>query len=472
MRANVILNTLLRYITFNEILWLTLIQMEVASPLILDTIHAESVPHPRRKEVEPEASPVKDDQKLLMNDTQSLIVQLLRKHGGMTRDQLSRRLGLSAMGTSKPLSALSRAGIVSLGRKAQLGPGRPSKSVELSSDTCFSLGITVKRLYVELALVNLQNTVIDFQQIPFSFLTQENDFSQVFAVITKMMKTLRRKALFSVGLSFSGDFEFDTEHILKTNDFSSPGQAELFRRQLSKKLNIPVTLIHDTEACLMAERWCNQDLPPNPTLLHVGDRLGFSLMIDGHLCRGTPHWSRWLGLIQVPFSKEIPVGFLPGALASTADIGAWNDRLHNCHYGERQEDTPNVARVEVEQLYQRWLKGDVAVRKIVAEGARDLALVIRNICLLLPFQRIICTGWIPEIREVMIAEIRRALAEVHTVHHHPIPECNLTVSSSLLGDQTEAAGAALWAIDRNLELKMSKRGWKNSVPKAAEKVAS
>lgn len=446
--------------------------MEVASPLIFDTIASEYISKQRSAESESLAPFVKDDFKLLMNDTQSLIVQLLRKHGSMTRDQLSRRLGLSAMGTSKPLSALSRAGVVTLGQKAQAGPGRPSKSVQLSSTSCFSMGIAVKKLEVELSLVNLQNKVVDFQRIPYSFVTQGNDFSQIFALANKMIKALPRKALFAAGMSYSGDFEFDSEHILRTNDFASPGQAELFRRQMSRKLGTPITLIHDTEACLMAERWCNQDLPPNPTLLHIGDRLGFSLMIDGHLCRGTPAWQRWLGLIQAPFSKERPVGFLPGALAGTADIDAWIDRLHNCHYGERAEETPDVIRLEVKQLYQRWLDGDPTVRELVLEGARDLAVVIRNICLLLPFQRVICTGWIPEIRDVVISEIRRAIVEVHTVHRRPVPECNPTVSSSILGEQTEAAGSALWAIDRTLELKLSRRGWKNARPKALNETES
>lgn len=441
--------------------------MEVATPSPCDTIFSKPIsPQPTQREALPLAAVYEEDAVFVMNDTQSLIIQLLRKHGSMTRDQLSRRLGLSPMGTSKPLTALSRAGMVTLGQKAQAGPGRPSKSVELSTDRCFALGITVKHLEVELALVNLQSQVIDFQQLPFSFAGGITDFSPIYSLAQRMVKALPRRHLFAAGLSFSGDFEFDTEHILKTNDFSSPGQADLFRRQLAKKLGTPITLIHDTEAWLMAERWCNPSLPPNPTLLHVGDRLGFSLMIDGHLCRGTPHWSRWLGRIQVPFSQEKASGFLPGALAGTADIFSWIDRLHHYHYGERPHITPDEERREIAQLYQRWKEGDSTVQKLVQEGARDLAMVIRNVCLLLPFQRVICTGWIPEIRALIIEEIRRTLQEIQTAHRFPVADSIPIVSESALGEQTEAAGSALWAIDRTLELKMSRRGWKNSVPKS------
>lgn len=443
--------------------------MEVATPSPCDTIFAKPVsPQPVRRETTPVASARENenDAVFVMNDTQSLIIQLLRKHGSMTRDQLSRRLGLSPMGTSKPLSALSRAGMVTLGQKAQSGPGRPSKSVELSTDRCFSLGITVKHLEVELAIVNLQSQVIDFQRLPFSFAGGITDFAPIYSLALRMIKALPRRTLFAAGLSFSGDFEFDTEHILKTNDFSSPGQADQFRRQLAKKLGTPVTLIHDTEAWLMAERWCNPSLPPNPTLLHVGDRLGFSLMIDGHLCRGTPQWSRWLGRIQVPFSQEKPSGLLPGALAGTADVFSWIDRLQNFHYGERPYESPDAERQQIVKIYQLWKDGDKTVQALVQEGAHDLAVVIRNICLLLPLQRVICTGWIPEIRTLIIDEIRRTLQEIQTAHRYPVSDCIPTVSESTLGEKTEAAGSALWAIDRTLELKMSRRGWKNVNPKS------
>lgn len=409
-----------------------------------------------------------------MNDTQSIIVQLLRQHGSLTRDQISHQLGLSAMGTSKPLMALNRAGLVTLGQKAQPGPGRPFQSVQLSETGGYSLGLVIRRLEVHFALVSLQNKVVDFKSVPFSFRKEPVEFARLLQTAAKMVKGLPKKAFFTAGLSFSGDFETDTGHILRTNDFSSPGQAELFRQQLSKTLGTTVTLLHDIDASLIAERWCNPDLPPNPTLIFVGDRLGVSIMIDGHLCRGKARWPRWLGRIQVPFSPEKPTNLLPGALAGTASLGAWIARLHGeNHWGRPDTSHDSVEREkrEVQEFYELWQQHDPRVIKLVTQGAKDIAAILRNLCLIFPFDRVICHGWVPDMLDLILKEIRHSLDESYDMQNHEVPGSNPPVSASILGSQNVAAGTALGAFDIALEFKMAQRGRRHAVSNVYEAAA-
>ncbi|PAW79200.1 MAG: hypothetical protein B9S32_04400 [Verrucomicrobia bacterium Tous-C9LFEB] len=393
-----------------------------------------------------------------MNDTQSIIVQLLRKHGSLTRDQIGQKLGLSAMGTSKPLLALSRSGLVTLGHKAQPGPGRPFQLVQLTEDGGYSLGLVVRPHDVQFALVNFQNKVIRFESVPFCFRSEQTDFSRLLQVARKMIKGLPRKALFTAGLSFSGQFEDETEHILVVNDFTSPGQAELFRRQLSDTVGVPITILHDIDAILIAERWCNPDLPPNPNVLMVGERLGVSVMMNGRLFTDKVPWPRWLGRVQVPDSTAKSPGFLPGALVNTASFDSWINDLLNVP-PEARPSTPRDP-LDVEKLYQLWEQKDPRVQKLVKRGARDLAYVIRNLCLVFPFERIVCHGWVPDVLEFILNEIRAAFIEAEKIHIHQDTSPSPIVSASILGSQGYATGTALGAIDRALEFKMAQRGRK------------
>lgn len=396
-----------------------------------------------------------------MNDTQSMIVQLLRKHGVLTRDQIGNKLGLSAMGTSKPLLALSRAGLVTLGHKAQPGPGRPFQSVQLTEDGGYSLGLVVRQQTVQFALVNLLNKIIRFQSVPFCFRAQSNDFTRLLNTAAKMIKDLPPKAFFTVGLSFSGEFEYETGHILHVNDFASPGQASLFRQELARTVGVPVTILHDIDATLIAERWCNPELPENPTLLLVGERLGLSAMMDGHLCRGKSPWPRWLGRVQVPNSTAKCRGFLPGALFATASLTSWIETIQNVEVGGRPISPVDAERHEMEKLYELWQQRNPELVAAVTLGARDLGYVIRNLCMVFPFERVICHGWTPDLLEFILNEIRAVIKEGEEVHLHQDVSASPIVSATTLATESVAAGTALGAMDRTLEFQMAQRGRKN-----------
>ncbi|PAW79755.1 MAG: hypothetical protein B9S32_00060 [Verrucomicrobia bacterium Tous-C9LFEB] len=403
-----------------------------------------------------------------MNDTQSIIIQLLREHGAMTHQQLSRRLGLSLMGINKCFATLKQAGLIEFVKSAQFGPGRPASSACLAPDAGYALGVSIKHLEVELALVNLQNKVLDFTRVPVAFWGEKkksSDFVPLFAAINKMLKAVPPGKLRGIGMSISGTFDLDTGVITVANDFESVEQANAFRLQLERKYRAAVWLVHDTETGLISERWCNPSFPPRPTLLYVRDRLGFSLMLQGKLFRGSNVWMAWLGRVQAPQTPREAPGLLPGALAFSARVESWNDRLHGFAPGTRTAPSAEVERAEIEELFKRWDQEDPEVRKIVNRGLHKLALVIRNVCLILPFDRVILNGWTPGILTQAIAETSAVLQEGYVVHGAHVKDSNPPVSAAILGDRTDAVGAALWAFDQQLQTRIAQRGWKKNSSK-------
>ncbi|SDT92860.1 Sugar kinase of the NBD/HSP70 family, may contain an N-terminal HTH domain [Verrucomicrobium sp. GAS474] len=409
-----------------------------------------------------------------MNDTQTALIQLLRENGKMSRNQLSEMLGISLMGVSKALSGMARNHLIVLRKNPNGGPGRPSETVEVGAEGGYSLGINVNHFGVEATLVDLRNKVVFFGQIPFSFRALSlppvvGDMAPVFALIGKALAAVPRKKLVAVGLGVSGDFDFTTGQVLKAYDFISPGQADAFRRFLSEETGLPVSLVHDTESGLIAERWSNPDLPPRPTLLSISDRLGMSLMFDGRLFRGSPSWRRWLGHAPVPSSSEPVPNYLPGPLAATALSTAWTDLLQGIKYGHRPPVVPDVWRREMDEFYALFEQNDPRCRKIVEQGMKDLAVVVRNLCILIPFDGIIVHGWIPEILEMAIDAIRQSLREGSEAHGHTLVEMKPPVYAATLRERTEGAGAALFAMDELFSSKMITRGWKRETAKPKPK---
>lgn len=404
-----------------------------------------------------------------MNDTQSIIIQLLRENDAMTHQQLSKRLGLSLMGVNKCFAALKRAGLIEFVKNEQCGPGRPSSAARLAPNAGFALGVSVKHLEVELALVNLQNKVLDFTRVPITFWggpKKATYFAPLFSTIAKMLSVVPPGKLRGIGMSFSGNFDYESGRIDVVNDFDSPEQADAFRQQLSRKFQAPVWLVHDTETGLISERWCNRSLPPRPTLLYVRDRLGFSLMLQGKLFRGSTVWCAWLGRVQVPQTPREAPALLPGALAQSASVEAWNDRLHGFVPGTRPKPSAEVKRAETQELFDRWTKGDEEVRKLVKRGMYKLALVIRNVCLILPFDRVILNGWNPGILDLAIEETNAVLQDGYVAHATFVKDANPPVSAAILGDRTDAVGAALWAFDQHLQARIALRGWKKRATKS------
>lgn len=400
-----------------------------------------------------------------MNDTQSIILQLLREHEALTHQQLAKRLGLSLMGVNKCFAALKRAGFIEFVKNTQSGPGRPSSAARLSLSAGYALGIAIKHLEVEIALVNLQNKVLDFARVPVTFWGEpkkSSHFVPLYAAISKMLAVVPPGRLRGISLSISGRFDLDTGVISVVHDFASPEQANAFREQLSRKYRTPVWVVHDTETGLISERWCNRTLPPRPTLLFVRDRLGFSLMLQGKLFRGSPNWGSWLGRVQAPQTAREAPSLLPGALSHTTSVTSWID-LHNGYAaGTRPAASAEAERAAIQEFYNRWDQGDVEVRKIVKRGIYKLALVLRNVCLILPFDRIILNGWTPGILNLAIEETSRLLQEGYVAHDGFVKDANPPVSASILGDQADAVGAALWAFDQYLQARVALRGWKKN----------
>lgn len=410
-----------------------------------------------------------------MNDTQSVIIQLLREHGALTHIQLSERLGLSSMGVIKSLTILKRAGFIEFIRCETTGPGRPSNAARVAANAGFALGISVKRLEVELALVNLQNTVLDFIRLPISFLEEtkkETHLTPLYSAIQKMLRVVPPGKLRGIGISISGNFDTEKGLLNKVNDFVSVEQANSFRDLLGRKYKVPVCLVHDTETGLISERWCNQSLPPHPNLLYVRDRLGFSIMLQGKLFRGNTEWCSWLGRVQTSFAKKEKthlwgwdMGVLPSTLMETASVDSWIDRMHGFPPGGRTRSDTEGERQEIQELFNHWTQRDPKVRKIVRQGLNSLALVIRNLCLTLPFDRIILNGWTPGILSVAIEETNAVLSEGHLAFDAMFKDINPPVAASILGDRTDAVGAALWAFDQYLQARIALRGWKKGTEK-------
>lgn len=409
-----------------------------------------------------------------MNDTQSIIIQLLRENEAMTHQQLSKLLGLSLMGVNKCFAALSRAGLIEFVKNTQCGPGRPSSAARLAPNAGFALGVSITHLEVELALVNLQNTVLDFVRVPFTFWGGSKKPLQLpplFAAITKMLSVVPAGKLRGIGMSFSGNFDYETGKITSVNDFDSIEHADAFRQQLVSKYQVPVWLVHGPETGLISERWCNRTLPPRPTLLYVEDRLGFSLMLQGKLFRGSSVWCSWLGRVQAPQTPREAPALLPGALAQSSSVESWTDILHGFVPSTRHRPPADIERAEIQDLFTRWNEGDPEVRKIVKRGMRKLALVIRNVCLILPFDRVILNGWeqSPGMLSLAIEETNLALQEGYVAHDGLVHDANPPVSASILADRTAAVGAALWAFDQYLQARIALRGWKKRSTKSESK---
>jgi predicted NBD/HSP70 family sugar kinase/biotin operon repressor len=398
-----------------------------------------------------------------MNDTQSTIIQLLREHGALTQQQLSQRLGLSLMGINKCFATLKRDGLIEVVKNSHSGPGRPASSARLATNAGYALGVSVKHLEVELALINLQNAILDFVRVPVAFwgdLKKGRSFLPLFREIEKMLRRLPPKKLRGIGMSFSGTFDTKTEDITQANDFDSPAQADALRTQLAHRFHAPVWLVHDTETGLISERWCNRSLPLRPSLLYVQDRLGFSLMLQGKLFRSSSLWRPWLGRVQAPQAQREGPGFLPGALVHSANVSAWSERMQGFVPGTRPKATAERERAEVQKLFDLWNQRDPEVCKIVKRGLHKLALVIRNICLILPFDRVVLNGWNEGILALALRETHAVLQEGFRLHGAEVKSANPPVSASLLGERTDATGAALWAFDQYLQSRIALRGWK------------
>lgn len=224
----------------------------------------------------------KGDQGLIRDQNRTLVVNLLREAGPMSRTDLSHRTGLAPSALTRLIRDLLQEGVVQEIGKSQSNGGRRPVLVAFNPECAATIGVKVERGQILAARVDLAGRI----QAKFAaHVPPPPRSTDVMAQVEKAVRTLGAGRILGAGLAISGFVDAS-----RGVDLYSPilgWQDVPIAEPLSQRLGLPAWVENDVNALTLAERWYGAGRRfQNFVCITVGEGIGAGVVIGGELYRG------------------------------------------------------------------------------------------------------------------------------------------------------------------------------------------
>jgi len=370
----------------------------------------------------------------------SLLIELVRRFGPISRAELSRQSQLSAPTVSAIVEQLILQGILVESALAPSSGGRPPVLLQLDPKAGYVVGIKLRGDGLTNVVCNLDTDIVASRN---SYVPLVGDpQAAIDAIEAETRQVLADAAIpaskvLGVGIGLSGLIDSTSgtcqfSHLLHWRD------VEL-AEPLRQRLHLPVWVDNDVNTLAVAEKWSGEAQAVRDFVtLSVGRGVGLGIVIDRSLYRGARGGSGEFGhMIVDPAGPRCECGRF-GCLESFVGEAALRRRLSE-HKGH------DVSREEMLLLIEM---GDATALEVVEGAGRRIGLAIANVITLLnPEMLVICgegTAFGPTFIDPIVSAVReQTFADVGR---------HVDIRIQQWGDEAWAVGAATQVLRESFSL--------------------
>jgi len=385
-------------------------------------------------------NPPRASRSLLRDFNVSLLIELVRRSGSISRAELARQSQLSAPTVSAIVDHLLKRGIVVEMTTAPSSGGRPPVLLSVDPKAGYVVGIKLRGDGLTTVVCDLNAQIVASQEY---YVPLVGDPVAAIAAIEQETRRVLRDAavppskVLGVGIGLSGIIETSRgvcrfSHLLQWRDVEL---AEPLRR----RMGLPVWVENDVNTLAVAEKWAGDAHAARDFVtLSVGRGIGLGIVVDRSLYRGAHGASGEFGhMIVEPGGPKCECGRF-GCLEAMVGEGALRRRV-----GERKGH--DISRDELLTLVEL---GDSAALEVIDSAGRKLGLAVANVVTLLnPELLIICgegTALGPTFLDPIVSAVReQTFADLGR---------QLEIKVQSWGDEAWAVGAATLVLRESFNL--------------------
>jgi N-acetylglucosamine repressor len=395
-----------------------------------------------KNEREPAArpNPQRASRSLLRDINVSLLIELVRRAGSISRAELARQSQLSAPTVSAIVDSLLKRGIVIETTTAPSSGGRPPVLLSVDPKAGYVVGIKLRGDGVTTVVCDLDAQIVSSNE---RYVPLVGDpMAALDAIEEETRRALRDAAVpaskvLGVGVGMSGVIDSTAgvcrfSHLLQWHD------VEL-AAPLRRRMGLPVWVENDVNTLAVAEKWAGDaHTASNFVTLSVGRGIGLGIVVDRSLYRGSHGAGGEFGhMIVEPGGPRCECGRF-GCLEAMVGEGALRRRV-----SERKGH--DVSREELLMLVEM---GDSAALDIVDSAGRKLGLAVANMVTLLNPELLIICGEGTALGSAFIDPI------VSSVREQTFADLGrqLEIKIQSWGDEAWAVGAATLVLRESFNL--------------------
>jgi predicted NBD/HSP70 family sugar kinase len=396
-----------------------------------------------------QSMPGKGNNQAIREVNRSIILELVRRAGRVSRTELARRSRLTKPTVSTIIDEFIGDGTVrevGLGESLS-GGGRPARLLEFNDASAAYLGIHFGMRATRVAVADARGVIRVVRGRP----TLRNAAARASKVVRSMVTEALQAAkipwarVAAAGATVPGLVDQESGVCVLAPNLA--WQDVPLREALQDELRVPVVVNNITQASAVAEGRVGAARGVRSYVwLYVGSGVGAGIVVDGRLFHGRSGFSGEIG--HCPVSDDGPPcgcgrrGCLETVASTMAIIRAAEEAIA----GKQATRLARVeGRLDVAGIAAAAAEGDAVAKRILAQASEHLGRGISFLLNILNPEMIVLGGPAIEAGEPFLHAVRASVA------HHALLPHGVAIVPSTLGDRAELTGSVLLAMERTVQ---------------------
>ncbi len=233
-----------------------------------------------------------------------LIINYLDVTGNVTIAELTKELNISAPKITTLITELMDDGLIKDYGKEESTGGRKASLYGLVADSCFFIGVDIKRYYVNIGLLDFKKNLVTIsEKIPYQLENSPEAYQQLINIIKTFIEDapVKKEMILGMGINLSGRVNQTTGYSYSFFHF----HEEPLSLTIEKEIGIRTFLENDSKAMAYGE-FCSGIVSKEKNVLFINMDygVGLGILIDGKVYYGKSGFSGEFGHIPF-FNNEI-----------------------------------------------------------------------------------------------------------------------------------------------------------------------
>ncbi|MCV2395764.1 ROK family transcriptional regulator [Actinotalea sp. M2MS4P-6] len=372
-------------------------------------------------------------QSALREANRAMVVETIRRYGGLTQVELAAATGLSAATVSNIVRELQGAGAVDV--RTTIRSGRRAQLVTMARGTGLAVGVHIGVRQMSLTLADSAHEVLIEQSLP---LPHEHRADTSLDRAALMVVDLLERVGSSLGELLGIGIGLPAPVDVATGTISVPGILRGWddvpvAQVMSKRLGVPVFVDNDANLGALAESRLGASRPfQDSVYVRVAHGTGAGIVLAGQLHRGFAGTAGEIGHVQVDAAGDVCMCGSRGCLNTVTGGPALIETLRASRGPLTMADIIGLAR-----------RGDPGCRQVVGDAGALIGTVVAGLAIAVNPQCVVVGGELAETGETLLAPMREVIRRRVPLNHI----APLEVLKAELGTRAESLGAVLLVLE-------------------------
>lgn len=380
-----------------------------------------------------------------------LILHTVRRHGPISRTDLTERIGLTPASVIKITNALMDSGVLNqVGLNSNACQGRKALMLDVNADAWYVIGAEMNTEHIAVGIGDFRCGFKAYVQTP---ICVADGVESMISTLVQTVETailragVPRSKILGMGLAAPGPLNAAAGVLINPPNF--PGWKNVpIARMLEERLGFPICCDRESNAAAMAEYTHGAAEGCKSVFLISLFRLGVGggMVADGAVFRGYRDGAGEIGHMAVdPDGPRCTCGSY-GCLETMVSGEALLKRVQHA-YKMRAGICPfDAESLRLEDVFRLCEEGDEVCTYAVQRAASYIAVALGNVINLFSPELIVLGGTLPLMSAKLVKQVRAQIR----AKKYPSHCKDIRVVSSAFGEQAAVKGAMVLAINQFL----------------------